>query len=220
MRNGWYEVKDADGTTRCVDQPFYFPNDHPSFPSHFKGMEQIIRERGLWPASNKLNAECKGFKCPEDRTDCCCRRLLFNQPDFVQQKSALSELIERRGHICDYYPKYHCELNFIEQYWGAAKFRYRNTPPTHTMDEVRANVKTCLDAIPLALMRKYVDFPMYFLVLIRACRHADRAIRFMHAYRTGLSGGQAAWVNRQYHGHRTIPPEWIAKVRSEYIESL
>ena len=39
--------------------------------------------------------------------------ILFNQPDFVPQKSELQELIEKRGHLCDFYPKYHCELNFI-----------------------------------------------------------------------------------------------------------
>jgi hypothetical protein len=140
MRDGWYEVKDADGSVRKITQPLYFPDNHPQFPGWFKGMEQIIRERSLWPASNKLNAECKGFKCPDNQLDCCCRRVLFNQPNFVQQKSALSELVERRGHICDYYPKYHCELNFIEQYWGAAKLCYRNSPSTQTMEEVRVNV--------------------------------------------------------------------------------
>ncbi|KIJ31296.1 hypothetical protein M422DRAFT_186218, partial [Sphaerobolus stellatus SS14] len=101
-------------------QELYYPDNHPLMGGWFKGMEQIIRERGLWPA-NGLNAQCESFKCEEGRTDCCCRRLLFMQPDFVNQKSALEELVTRRGHICDFYPKFHCELNFIEQYWGAAK---------------------------------------------------------------------------------------------------
>lgn len=43
---------------------------------------------------------------------------------MMSQKSHLKELITLCGHICDFYPKYHCELNFIEQYWGAAKFCY------------------------------------------------------------------------------------------------
>jgi hypothetical protein len=86
-------------------------------------MEQIIKERRLWPAEG-LNVQCPNFHCPSGRTDCCCRRLLFSQPDFVDQKSQLQELIESRGHLCDFYPKYHCELNFIEQYWGTAKYRF------------------------------------------------------------------------------------------------
>jgi hypothetical protein len=102
-------------------QPLYFDNDHPSMPGWFKGMEVIIREWGLWPEQG-LAAQCSDFHCIPGRTDCCCRRLLFTQPDFESQRSQLQELIEERGHICDFYPKYHCELNFIEQYWGAAKF--------------------------------------------------------------------------------------------------
>ena len=43
------------------------------------------------------------------------------QLDFTSQKPLLQGYIELYGHLCDYYPKYHCELNFIEQYWGAAK---------------------------------------------------------------------------------------------------
>ena len=76
-------------------------------PGWFKGMENIIKERGLWPEKG-LNAQCEGFKCESGKVDCCCRRLLFSQPDFVNQKSHLEELITSRGHICDFYPKYHC----------------------------------------------------------------------------------------------------------------
>jgi hypothetical protein len=163
MRNGWFDTPGIDGRTHRVSQPFYFPANHPKHPGWFKGMEQIIRERGLWPKARdargrlvdgKLNAQCEGFKCEVGRSDCCCRRVLFNQPDFVQQKSALHELVERRGHICDFYPKYHCELNFIEQYWGAAKFRYRATPRTHHMDQMRDNVRAVLDDVPLLQMRR------------------------------------------------------------------
>lgn len=140
-----------------VYQDFYYPEDHPVMPGWFKGMEQIIRERGLWPAGGLL-AECKGFKCEAGRTDCCCRRLLFTQPDFQSQKppSHLQEFIESRGHICDFYPKFHPETNFIEQYWGYAKLHYRNSALTKNIDEMEANVKAVLDQASIVQIRRYV----------------------------------------------------------------
>ena len=97
-------------------QDLYFPDNHPTMPGWFKGMEIIIKERGLWPDGG-LKSQCDGFKCAPGKIDCCCRRLLFCQPDFTNQKSHLEEFITKRGHICDFYPKYHCKLNFIKQYW-------------------------------------------------------------------------------------------------------
>ncbi|KAL1749625.1 hypothetical protein FB107DRAFT_225179 [Schizophyllum commune] len=160
-------------------------------------METIIRERGLWPAGG-LNAECAGFKCAPESTSCCCRRLLFSQPDFVNNKSALQELVEQRGHICDFYPKYHCELNFIEQYWGAAKFAYRVARRSTNIDEMESKMLSSLDDVPLLQIRRY----------------ANRSARFIHAYTEGLSGAQAAWANRKYHGHRTLPPNVMAEVKA------
>ncbi len=115
-------------------------------PGWFKGTEQLIWERGLW--RDGLLAQCTGFNCQPGAIDCCCRRILFCQPDFVNQKSALEELVTRWGHICDFYPKYHCELNFIEMYWGAAKYKYQNTSRTSNIDKMEANVKHCLDVVP------------------------------------------------------------------------
>jgi len=133
-------------------QYFYFTEDHPSMPGWFKGMEWIIRERGLWPEEG-LVAQCPDFKCQpgSESTNCCCRCLLFTQPDFTSQKPQLQECIELRGHLCDFYPKYHCELNFIEQYWGAAKFQYRATPRAATIDGMERTVKECLDNVPLQI---------------------------------------------------------------------
>ena len=61
-------------------------------------------------------------KCPPGITYCCCQRMLYSQPDFMEQKSALEELIEGASQLILFYPKFHCELNFIEQYWGNARF--------------------------------------------------------------------------------------------------
>lgn len=149
---GWAHVKDGprmrDGTkSNGEKQSFYFPDDHTTMPGWFKGMEEILKERDLW--RDGLLSECKNFKCPEGSTDCCCRRILFCQPDFANQRSHLEELIESRGHLCDFYPKFHCELNFIEQYWGAAKLRYRASPRTTSISEMEKNMIDCLDAVPL-----------------------------------------------------------------------
>ncbi|KIJ25877.1 hypothetical protein M422DRAFT_273108 [Sphaerobolus stellatus SS14] len=77
-------------------QSFYFSDDHPRYPGYFKGMRIILEEQGFKNVA-KLPAQCgKNFKCEDTRLDasCCCRRILFNQKDFLEQKSALIELVE------------------------------------------------------------------------------------------------------------------------------
>ena len=138
-------------------QEFYFADDHPEYPGYSKGTEQIIWECGLWPVTGNLLAQCKGFKCKTGRTDCCCCRILFTQPDFINQRSQLEELVTSRGHICDFYPKYHCKLNFIEQYWGAVKFRYQGfgTHPSN-VEQMGKCILKCLDDIPILQIQWYV----------------------------------------------------------------
>ena len=116
-------------------------------------MEVIIHERGLWPEAG-LSAECKGFKCEPGATACCCRHLLFNQPDFVVQRSQLEELITRQGHICDFYPKFHPKLDFIEQYSGLVKHHYRLTPCKQSANEMEKNVLNSLDAPGVEQIRR------------------------------------------------------------------
>jgi hypothetical protein len=173
----------------------FCPDDHATMPGWFKGMEQIIRERNLWKQG--LLALCPGFKCEKGATNCCCRRILFNQPDFGNQKSALQELIERRGHLCDFYPKFHCELNFIEMYWGAVKFRYRKTPTTSNIDEMEANVKKCLDEVP--------DVSMI--------RFANRAARFISAHAAGFTGMDLGYIKPEYKSHRMLPASAIREMK-------
>lgn len=140
-------------------QSLYFANDHPSMAGWFKGMKQIIHKRGLW-LEKGLPAQCHDFKCPPNHTDCCCRHVLYLQPDFISQKSQLEELIESCSHICNFYPKYHCELNFIEQYWGATKKHYREAPQPKTTREMEDTVKNSLDKVPMIHIRRF--FAIFF----------------------------------------------------------
>lgn len=133
------------------------------------------------------------------------------------QKSRLQELIESRHRICDFYPKYHCELNFIEQYWGAAKCRYRNTPKTSKMDEMKKNVLACLDDVDLLKIRRY-DLKYSNISMLMLFRYANWSARFMAAYDLGLLGTKAAWVNKKYHNHRTLPPIWLAYIRHAELD--
>ena len=67
----------------------------------------------------------------------------------MSQHSQLQELIKSHRHLCDFYPKYHCKVNFIEQYWGAAKAQYCEAPQAKTASEMERTVKDALDAVPL-----------------------------------------------------------------------
>ncbi|SRR6266851_8507483 len=70
------------------------------------------------------------------------------------QKPQLQEFIESHGHLCDFYPKYHCELNFIEQYWGAAKLSYCIAGHARTLEEMEKQMLECLYDIPLEQIRR------------------------------------------------------------------
>ncbi|KAF9470805.1 hypothetical protein BDN70DRAFT_981143, partial [Pholiota conissans] len=51
-------------------------------------------------------------------------------------------------------------------------------------------------------------------------RYANRSARFIDAYSQGLSGPEASWANKKYHGHRTLPAEMAAEVKESYRKYL
>jgi len=139
LRDGWYICNGQK-----ITQSMVFPSDHPVSPNVAKGIKQVLNERGLWKAGLRL--ECKKPKCSIDATDCCARRLLSQQPDFLEQKSSVQEVIEAAGHLCIFLPKFHCELNFIEFFWGAVK-KYLRDHCNYTFNTLKDNLPKALAAV-------------------------------------------------------------------------
>jgi hypothetical protein len=139
-----------DGT----NQPLYFPPEHEK-AGLFKDMEIILQERGLH-AESQLKAQCnKKFDCPNNgRTNCCCRRTLYNQPDFIQVDSMLESYCRSCGVEIIFLPKFHCELNFIEQCWGFAKRIYRHYPASSKEADLEQNMLSALESVPIDSMRR------------------------------------------------------------------
>jgi hypothetical protein len=193
----------CDGTPQCL----YYPN------GQFKGMKVLIskhraKEHDLpdpdapVPGSGsnkKIKAQCgNNFKCcSTPATQCCLRKILYMEPDFQAQKSMLDEHCAEWGYKVIFFPKFHPELNFIEQCWGYAKRVYRMFPESSSEEDLERNMLEALESVPLASMRRF----------------AVRSSRFADAYFHGLDGADAAWANKKYRGHRALPPRFQEDLR-------
>jgi transposase len=80
--------------------------------------------------------------------------VLYTQPDFV----AVESLLETHGRVQGFevllLPKFHCELNFIEQCWGYAKRKYREFPPSSKEANLERNLLAALEMVSLDKMRR------------------------------------------------------------------
>ena len=168
-----------------------------------KGMEQILAERGLLPATG-LKGCCQSEQQHDTTTNkCCCSRLLSVQPDFATECSALQHLVERRipiagatgmdtkRHICLFLPRFHCELNWIERMWGASK-HYVRTHCLYTLAGLR-------ETIPISLTQEVSEVPEHLHgqkdvpvapVLLQR-RWARISRQYMAEYRKGADGSEA-----------------------------
>ena len=85
---------------------------------------------------------------------CCARHRLEKEADFKDQKTAIALAVESCQHIFELYPKYHCECNFIERYWGAAK-RDARQQCDYSYKHLCARVPGILDSVPLPMIRRF-----------------------------------------------------------------
>ena len=124
-----------------------------------------------------LNRMCVSCREQAEKDDpsvtCCLYHILSNEPDFKSQKSWLSETVEKYpGCQLIFYPKFHCELNFIGMVWAWAKAHHRSTC-TYKYNDIKNGLLVTLNKLmPISFVRKAFD----------------HCLRFMHGYRSGLVG--------------------------------
>jgi transposase len=82
--------------------------------------------------------------------------VLYNQPDFANQLSAVEIACKAQGYEAMFLPKFHCELNFIEQCWGHSKRVYCEYPNSSKEDDLERNVLSALESVSMESMQKYV----------------------------------------------------------------
>jgi len=192
-------MKDTVFGSENTLQSMVFPSNHPKYPDQPKGIKQILIERGLW--KNNLQLECqlckKKNKTIDDltRIDCCAHRIISLQPDFLAQRSELETIIEKAGHKCIFYPKFHCELNFIEMYWGATK-KYTREHCDYTWSGLQKTVPEALDSIPLIQIRRF----------------AQKSWRYMDIYRKGITGKLAVFAEKKYKSHRRVSDDVLNQI--------
>ena len=171
MRDGWYSVDGIKVSQRMVDQS--------GTP---KGMKVVLQERGL--ACSGLRGRCNVHA---DDGVCCMSRMLSEQPDFKEQRPLLQELVENRGHIALFLPKFHCELNIIEYFWGAAK-RFTRENCDYTFDGLKKTVPTALGRVSLSTMRRW----------------EQRMWRWIACYAEGKGAQEADIAVKRYTSHRRV----------------
>ncbi|KAJ8585164.1 hypothetical protein M405DRAFT_745705, partial [Rhizopogon salebrosus TDB-379] len=103
------------------------------------------------------------------------------------------------GHMCIFIPTFHCELNFIEFFWGAVK-RILRKNCDYTFKTLQENMPKALESVGIHTVRKW----------------EHRMKRWMKAYTSGLGAKDTqfrvkAFSSRTYKSHMWRIPETIAR---------
>lgn len=190
MRPTTYISGEGDEAEVVEQDMVFLEGTHAGQP---KGVERVLRERGLWPKNRKrldgqnLVLKC-GKKCESEMEGgCCAKVLLSHQLDFMEQKGFVQEEVEMRDHEVLFYPKFHCELNFIEMVWGHAKWVARENC-TYKIAGLR-------ETIPKALAS--VDSGM-------SLRFFNHCLRILHTYQEGEIYGTASFKEKVHKNHRQV----------------
>ena len=110
-----------------------------------------------------------------------------------KQKSLIQETIKAAGHLCLFLPKFHCELNPIEYFWGMVK-KYLCDHCDYSFDGLKENLLKALDSVPIQTIHRWEHWLFHWVDM----------------YQAGLGSVEAQFKvkqfsSKQYKSHRHIP---------------
>jgi hypothetical protein len=99
--------------------------------------------------------------------------ILAEEPDFrfFESRTALHGVIEAKTHLCDFYPKFHCDSP-AEPCWAACK-RMRRKLITGDVNGLRAAVSLSMRSICAESVRRYFSYCLRNEILYRKLRAAN-----------------------------------------------
>ncbi len=104
-------------------------SDNHKLKRQLKGIKQVLKEHIFWLINGIHLIYKQYFRKYNDtnpeRLECCVWRIMSLQPDFYEQQLILKEAIIKVGYIFEWYLKFYYECNYIEWYWGFAKWETR-----------------------------------------------------------------------------------------------
>jgi hypothetical protein len=110
------------------------------------------------------------------------------QEDFVNEKPMIQHFLEARGHVCIFYPKFHCELNPIEMLWGYGKHHEFRAPFPHCIWLISSNAGFCAASDGKFLTAKVLVPQCLDMADVFTIRHFFcKTWRYMDAYQYALS---------------------------------
>jgi hypothetical protein len=89
-------------------------------------------------------------------------------------------------------PRYHCELQFIELFWGAMKLFLRQNCE-YNIHSLRQTIPTAMNSVSVGLIRKYHNKTMCFM----DCYALHVGVRLAH------------WLTKKYRQHRRISENMV-----------
>jgi len=131
-----------------------------------KGIRQVLLERGV---------DVRGMTLTNKIDEKNLKKVLASHEDFLNEKTLLEQLIESRGHLVRYLPKFHPELNPIENVWAVVK-KYLRTHCQFNIQSLRENIPKALESVDVETIRRFFGKAHRFEVLYAAEVPALKAV--------------------------------------------